>query len=84
MARIVDRGRVALDVAGLLGRLRQLGQQRRAHGDGGSGRIAISISEVARASSISVEGTSQTNVASAEVARTAEELRTLVGSFRVS
>ncbi|MEU4626794.1 methyl-accepting chemotaxis protein [Actinoplanes sp. NPDC023801] len=50
----------------------------------GSGRIAISISEVARASSISVEGTSQTNVASAEVARTAEELRTLVGSFRVS
>jgi methyl-accepting chemotaxis protein len=49
----------------------------------GSGRIALSISEVARASSISSEGTSQTNQASAEVARTAEELRALVGSFRV-
>ncbi|MDI6100219.1 methyl-accepting chemotaxis protein [Actinoplanes sp. NEAU-A12] len=50
----------------------------------GSGRIAVSISEVARASSVSVEGTSQTNVASSEVARTAEELRALVGSFRLS
>jgi methyl-accepting chemotaxis protein len=49
----------------------------------GSGRIAVSIAEVARASSISVAGTSQTNLASAEVARTAEELRVLVGSFRV-
>jgi methyl-accepting chemotaxis protein len=49
----------------------------------GSGRIAVSISEVARASSVSVEGTSQTNQASSEVARTAEELRVLVGSFRL-
>ncbi|WP_430782938.1 methyl-accepting chemotaxis protein [Actinoplanes sp. G11-F43] len=50
----------------------------------GSNRIAASISEVARASSVSVAGTSQTNLASAEVARTAEELRGLVGSFRIS
>ncbi|WP_433789498.1 methyl-accepting chemotaxis protein [Actinoplanes sp. CA-252034] len=50
----------------------------------GSGRIAVSIAEVARASSISVAGTSQTNLASSEVARTAEELRGLVSSFRLS
>ncbi|GIE76910.1 hypothetical protein Aph02nite_28600 [Actinoplanes philippinensis] len=50
----------------------------------GSGRIAVSIAEVARASSISVAGTSQTNLASNEVARTAEELRALVSSFRLS
>jgi methyl-accepting chemotaxis protein len=50
----------------------------------GSGRIAVSIAEVARASSISVAGTSQTNLASAEVAKTAEELRALVSSFRLA
>ncbi|MEV0895967.1 methyl-accepting chemotaxis protein [Actinoplanes sp. NPDC049802] len=50
---------------------------------GGSGRIAISIAEVARASAISVDGISQTNQASAEVARTAEELRVLVGAFTI-
>ncbi|GGN72817.1 hypothetical protein GCM10010112_41570 [Actinoplanes lobatus] len=48
---------------------------------GGSSRIAISIAEVARASAVSVDGTGQTRQASSEVARTAEELRALVGAF---
>ncbi len=49
----------------------------------GAGRIAGSIADVARASSASVEGVNQTNQASGEVARTAEQLRGLVASFRI-
>jgi methyl-accepting chemotaxis protein len=50
----------------------------------GASRIAGSIAEVAEAGSHSMEGVNQTNQASQEVARTAEELRALVGSFRIS
>jgi methyl-accepting chemotaxis protein len=50
----------------------------------GASRIAGSIAEVAQAGSHSMEGVNQTNQASQEVARTAEELRALVGSFKIS
>jgi methyl-accepting chemotaxis protein len=49
----------------------------------GSERIAGSIEELVQAENRAVEGASQTNETSAEVARTAEQLRALVNSFRV-
>ena len=49
----------------------------------GSSRIAANIADVAAASATSVEGVTQTRQASAEVARTAEELRGLVGAFKI-
>jgi methyl-accepting chemotaxis protein len=49
----------------------------------GADRIAASIADVARASSASSDGVNQTNRTSTEVARTAEQLRALVTSFRV-
>jgi methyl-accepting chemotaxis protein len=49
----------------------------------GADRIAGSIAEVARAGSASVEGVNQTHRAGDEIARTAEELRGLVASFRI-
>ncbi len=49
----------------------------------GSSRIASNISEVSAAGATSLEGVTQTRQASDEVARTAEELRTLVGAFRL-
>ncbi|GIE26328.1 hypothetical protein Ahu01nite_094300 [Winogradskya humida] len=49
----------------------------------GAERIAGSIADVSRASNASVEGVHQSNQASADVARTAEQLRVLVGAFRV-
>jgi methyl-accepting chemotaxis protein len=50
----------------------------------GSGRIAANIADVSAAGSTAVEGVDQTRQASAEVARTAAELRGLVGAFRTS
>jgi uncharacterized phage infection (PIP) family protein YhgE len=50
----------------------------------GSNRIATHISDVATATGSSVTGVSQAQQTSASVARAAEELRTLVGSFRLS
>jgi methyl-accepting chemotaxis protein len=47
----------------------------------GSGRIAENITDVANASADSLEGVIQTRQASEEVARTAETLRGLVGTF---
>ena len=49
----------------------------------GSSRIAANISDVSAASASAVEGVNQTRQASAEVARTAEELRGLVAAFRI-
>ena len=49
----------------------------------GSSRIAANIAEVSAASASSVDGVRQTREASAEVARTAEELRVLVGAFKI-
>ncbi len=49
----------------------------------GSHRIAGHISDVSAATSASVQGVQQARQASAEVARAAEELRTLVGAFRL-
>jgi methyl-accepting chemotaxis protein len=49
----------------------------------GSSRIAANIADVSTASASSVEGVNQTRQASAEVARTAEELRGLVGAFKI-
>jgi len=49
----------------------------------GSSRIAANIADVATASASAVQGVNQTRQASAEVARTAEELRGLVGAFRI-
>ena len=49
----------------------------------GSSRIAANIADVSSASASSVEGVNQTRQASAEVARTAEELRGLVGAFKI-
>jgi methyl-accepting chemotaxis protein len=49
----------------------------------GSSRIAANIADVSTASGTAVEGVTQTREASNEVARTAEELRTLVGAFRL-
>jgi methyl-accepting chemotaxis protein len=46
-------------------------------------RIAGNISDVAEAGSASAEGIDQANRAGADVARTAEELRALVGAFRI-
>jgi methyl-accepting chemotaxis protein len=48
----------------------------------GSDRIAGRIADVAEASSASAEGVGQANRAGAEVARTAEDLRALVGAFK--
>jgi methyl-accepting chemotaxis protein len=50
---------------------------------GGSARIAHHIADVAEASSTSVESVGQAKDASADVARTAEELRGLVRQFRL-
>jgi methyl-accepting chemotaxis protein len=49
----------------------------------GSSRIAANIADVSAASASAVQGVNQTRRASAEVARTAEELRGLVGAFRI-
>ncbi|MEU8608305.1 methyl-accepting chemotaxis protein [Actinoplanes sp. NPDC048791] len=49
----------------------------------GSSRIAANISDVSTASATAVHGVTQTRQASEEVARTAEQLRTLVGAFRL-
>jgi methyl-accepting chemotaxis protein len=49
----------------------------------GSSRIAANISDVSTASASAVHGVTQTRQASEEVARTAEELRALVGAFRL-
>ena len=49
----------------------------------GSGRIAANIADVSGASASAVQGVDQTRQASAEVARTAEELRGLVGAFKI-
>jgi methyl-accepting chemotaxis protein len=49
----------------------------------GSSRIAANIADVSNASGNAVEGVTQTRQASDEVARTAEELRTLVGAFKL-
>ena len=49
----------------------------------GSSRIAANIADVSSASASSVQGVNQTRQASAEVARTAEELRGLVGAFKI-
>jgi methyl-accepting chemotaxis protein len=49
----------------------------------GSSRIAADISDVSAASASAVEGVNQTRRASAEVARTAEELRGLVAAFKI-
>jgi methyl-accepting chemotaxis protein len=50
----------------------------------GATRVAGSIADVAQASSSSVEGVNQTSLASSDVARTAEQLRALVSSFRLN
>ncbi len=49
----------------------------------GSSRIAANISDVSTASASAVHGVTQTRQASEEVARTAEQLRTLVGAFKL-
>jgi methyl-accepting chemotaxis protein len=49
----------------------------------GSSRIAANISDVSTASASAVHGVTQTRQASDEVARTAEQLRTLVGAFKL-
>ncbi len=49
----------------------------------GSNRIAANIADVSNASASAVQGVNQTRQASTEVARTAEELRGLVGAFRI-
>ncbi|MEV1288106.1 methyl-accepting chemotaxis protein [Micromonospora sp. NPDC049679] len=49
----------------------------------GASRIAGNIADVASTSSASMGGVNQARQASTEVARTADELRTLVGQFRV-
>ena len=50
---------------------------------GGSARIATNISDVSTASATAVRGVEQTRHASSEVARTADDLRGLVGGFRL-
>jgi methyl-accepting chemotaxis protein len=50
----------------------------------GSSRIAANISDVSMAGQTSVQGVNQTRAASAEVARTAEELRSLVAGFKLA
>jgi methyl-accepting chemotaxis protein len=49
----------------------------------GSSRIAANIADVSTASASAVQGVTQTRQASDEVARTAEQLRTLVGAFKL-
>jgi methyl-accepting chemotaxis protein len=49
-----------------------------------SNRIAVNISDVAEASAGSVDGINQARQASTDVARTAEEMRALVATFRIS
>jgi methyl-accepting chemotaxis protein len=48
---------------------------------GGSSRIAADIAEVARAGTMAVQGVERARTASGDVARTATELRRLVGGF---
>jgi methyl-accepting chemotaxis protein len=59
------------------------GEMSRSIGEvaGGSNRIARNIADVSSAGATSAQGVEQTRQASNEVARTAEELRTLVGGF---
>jgi methyl-accepting chemotaxis protein len=59
------------------------GEMSRSIGEvaGGSHRIARNIADVSTAGATSAQGVEQTRQASNEVARTAEELRTLVGGF---
>jgi methyl-accepting chemotaxis protein len=52
-------------------------------GASGSNRIATHIADVSNASATAVQGVNQTRQASAEVARTAEELRGLVGAVKI-
>jgi len=49
----------------------------------GSSRIAANIADVSTASGSALHGVTQTRQASDDVARTAEELRALVGAFRL-
>jgi methyl-accepting chemotaxis protein len=49
----------------------------------GSSRIAANIADVSNASASAVQGVNQTREASGEVARAAEDLRTLVGAFKL-
>ncbi|MFG1610111.1 methyl-accepting chemotaxis protein [Actinoplanes sp. NPDC049265] len=49
----------------------------------GSGRIAANISDVSNASATAVQGVNQTRQASSEVARAAEDLRSLVSGFKL-
>ena len=49
----------------------------------GSGRIAADIAHVSQASGAAVQGVNQTRQASHEVATAAEQLRTLVGAFKL-
>jgi methyl-accepting chemotaxis protein len=49
----------------------------------GASRIAGSITDVVAASDVSTEGVNQSKRASTEVARTAEQLRALVATFRM-
>jgi len=49
----------------------------------GSVRIATNITDVNAASAEAVRGVEQTRTASDGVARTADELRSLVGAFRL-
>jgi methyl-accepting chemotaxis protein len=49
----------------------------------GSSRIAANIADVSTASASAVDGVNETRQASTEVARTAEELRRLVGAFKI-
>jgi len=49
----------------------------------GSSRIAANIADVSHASAASVHGVNETRQASSEVAKAAEELRTLVGAFKL-
>jgi methyl-accepting chemotaxis protein len=60
------------------------GEMSRSIGEvaGGSTRIATNISDVATASAMSADGVEQTRQASAEVAQTAEDLRSLVSAFK--
>ena len=50
----------------------------------GSSRIAANIADVSTAGQTAAQGVNQTREASAEVARTAEELRVLVGGFKLT
>ena len=62
-------------------------RQSRPHAVQSTGRrphcLAANIADVSTASASAVEGVNATRQASTEVARTAEELRGLVGAFKI-